>query len=250
MINWNVSPELLNIGGFSIRYYGIIYVIGFIITFLYLEYQRKKQRIELSKEQIYDLIIYLIIGTVLGSRIFEVLFWNPSYYFSNPLQIFAIWNGGMSFHGGLVGAVMAAYLFCKKNKFRFLKLADLIIIPAVFALALGRIGNLLNSEIYGTITNVKWCFNFNNVDGCRHPYQIYAAIKRFLVFFILLFINKKEHKEGYLFFIAILLLSLGRFILDFWREDPTWLGLNLGQYFSIPLILISAYILFKHYKSK
>lgn len=250
MINWNFDPEIFSIGIFSIRYYGLIYVLGFIIAFLYLNNARKKQKLELSKEQIYDLIFYLIIGVILGSRIFEVLFWQPSYYFSNPSQIIAIWEGGMSFHGGLVGAVIAAYLFCKRNKFSLIKLADLTIIPATLALSLGRIGNLLNSELYGTITNVNWCFNFQDVQGCRHPYQIYMALMHFLSFIILLNLNKKEYKQGYVFWMGILFFGIGRFILDFFREDPLYYGLNLGQYFSIPLLLISSYILLRNYKTK
>ena len=248
MINWNINPELFSIGSLEVRYYGLIYVLGFIIAFLYLNYQRKKQKLELSKDQIYDLMLYLVIGVVLGARIFEVLFWQPSYYFNNPLQIIAIWNGGMSFHGGLIGAVISAYLFCKKNNFSLLKLLDIIVIPGVFALALGRIGNLFNSEIYGTATSVSWCFNFPNTENCRHPYQIYAALKRFLVFGILLILNKKEHKNGYIFFMGIFLLAIGRFLLDFLREDIRWLGLSLGQYFSLAIILIASYILFKYYR--
>ncbi len=248
MINWNFDPVLFNLGNFEIRYYGLIFALGFIITFFYLDYLRKKAKLELSKDNIYDLIFYLIIGVILGSRIFEVLFWQPAYYFNNPLEIFAIWNGGLSFHGGLVGAIITAYLFCKKNKFSFLKLADLTIIPTTLALALGRIGNLLNSEIYGKITDVSWCFNFQNVIGCRHPYQIYASLGHLFTFLTLMILKKKQHKEGYLFFIGLFLFGIFRFILDFWREDPTWFSLNLGQYFSVPLILISAYILFKYYR--
>jgi len=249
MINWNISPELFKIGPFSIRYYGIIYALGFIITFFYLNYLRKKSKLELSKDQIYDLIFYLVIGVVLGARIFEVLVWQPGYYFNNLSQIIAIWNGGMSFHGGLIGALLAAYIFSKKNNISLTKLADIVIIPATLALALGRIGNLLNSEIYGTVTNVSWCFNFPNVLGCRHPYQIYSSLLHFLVFGILLRMNKKERKQGFIFWIAMLLLAIGRFILDFFREDPTFLGLNLGQYLSIILIVISSYVLIKNYKN-
>jgi phosphatidylglycerol:prolipoprotein diacylglycerol transferase len=245
MINWNFDPELINVFGLSIRYYGLIYVLGFLILFFYLDYQRKKQKLELSKDQIYDFIIYLIIGVILGSRIFEVLFWNPIYYFNNLLQIFAIWNGGMSFHGGLVGAVFAGYLFCKKNKFSLLKLADIIIIPATLALSIGRIGNLLNSEIYGKITNVPWCFNFQNIEGCRHPYQIYSALTLFLSFLVLLILNKKQYKDGFLFFLGLSFFGLFRFILDFFREDILYYGLSIGQYFSIILILVLSYVLLK-----
>ena len=124
MFNFNINPDLINIGFLHIRYYGLIYALGFIITFFYLNYLRKKQKLELNKDQLYDLIFYLVIGVVLGARIFEVLFWNPAYYFNNLLEIFAIWNGGLSFHGGLVGGLLASYIFCKKNNISLLKLSD------------------------------------------------------------------------------------------------------------------------------
>ena len=244
MINWNVNPELLNIWVFSIRYYGIIYALGFIITFFYLNHQRKN--LEFSKDQIYDLMLYLILGVILGARIFEVIFWQPSYYFNNPSQILAVWNGGLSFHGGLIGALISCYLFSKKNKINLLRLADFLIIPATLAVALGRLGNLFNSEIYGTISNLPWCFNFMNVEGCRHPYQIYSFLTHFLSFFTLLKI--KNYKEGFLFWFGLFLFGITRFITDFWREEILYYGLNLGQYFSIPLILISLYFLIKKFK--
>lgn len=249
MFNFNINPEIIGIGPVSIRYYGVIYALGFIISFLYLDYLRKKNRLELSRDSIYDLIFYLVIGVVLGARIFEVLVWSPGYYFSNPGQIIAIWNGGLSFHGGLIGAALACYLFSKKHKLSFLKLADAIIIPGTLALALGRIGNFLNGELYGTVTDVSWCVNFPDALGCRHPYQIYASLGHLASFLILLMLNKKERKQGFIFWMGILLFGAFRLILDFWREDPRWLGLSLGQYLSIPLILMAGYVLLKHYKS-
>ena len=133
----------------------------------------------------------------------------------------------------------------KKNNISLLKLADLIVIPATLALSLGRIGNFLNSEIYGTITNLPWCFNFLDVEGCRHPYQIYSSLAHLFSFFILLILNKKEKKQGFIFFTGLILFGIVRFILDFFREDPRWFSLTLGQYLSVPLILISIYVLIK-----
>ncbi len=247
MINWNFNPEIFSLFGLSVRYYGLIYAIGFLITFFYLNYLRKKNKLELSKEQIYDLIFYAIIGVVLGARIFEVLFWNPSYYFNNLLEIFAVWNGGMSFHGGLIGGLVAGYIFSKKNKISLLKIADAVTIPVIFGLALGRIGNFLNSELYGTITNVSWCVNFQDVQGCRHPYQLYESLKNFIVFFILSF-DKKDHKQGYSFLLGVSLLNIGRFILDFWKDDLHYLGLTIGQYLSLMFIVIIIYMLLKYYR--
>lgn len=245
----NINPTLIEIGPLEIRWYGLIFLLGFIMGFFWLDYQRKKNKINLTKDDIYDLIFYLALGIVIGSRLFEVLFWEPGYYFSNPSKIIAIWEGGLAFHGGLFGAILAIYWFSKKKKISLAKLADILVIPAVFGLALGRIANFINGELWGTITNVSWCVKFPGVEGCRHPVQIYGAIKRFIVLGILLLINKKEHKDGFLAWNMILFLGVGRFIVDFVREDARFILLSTGQYFSILMVIISVIVILKFYKT-
>jgi len=196
----NINPTLITLGQFQIRYYGLIYAFGFLLAILFLRYFARKGYVKLKDDEIYDLVFWLIIGIVVGARIFEVFIWNPGYYFANPGQMLAIWRGGLSFHGAFAGAIAAMYFFCKKHNLSFMRMADLIVIPAALAVALGRIGNFLNSELYGYPTDVSWCVVFKRVDDiCRHPYQLYSAIKRTLIFGILFYLNTKKHRTDLFF---------------------------------------------------
>ncbi len=237
----NINPTLLQLGPFEIRYYGIIFALGFLITLFYLKWQVKKKNLDLSDEQIDNLIFYCIIGVVIFARLFHIIFWEPKFYLNNPLEIFKVWRGGLAYYGGLAGVLIAVMYFCKKNRFSFLKLMDFLSIPAIFGLALGRIANFTNSELYGTVTNLSWCVQFQNVEGCRHPYQIYSAIKRFSIVIYLVLIDKGKHKDGFVFASALALMSLGRFLLDFVREDTRFL-FTPGQYLSIIVLIIGIYL--------
>jgi len=228
----------------------VIYVFGFLLLLWYLNYMSKAGKTEMSKDDNYDLVFCLIIGVVAGARLFQVLIWQPWYYFSNPLEIIMIWKGGLSFHGGLAGAVAAAWWFSKQKKQSFLHIADLVTIPAVFVLALGRIGNFINGELWGTVTNVPWCVKFKGAEGCRHPVQIYGALGRFLLGGLLLLYNKEKRKEGFIFLVFMLLIGAGRLFIDFLREDPRILGLSTGQYLSIATIIIAGYFLIRFYKQE
>ncbi len=233
----NINPTLLQLGPFEIRYYGLIFALGFLIALFYLKWQAKKKNLLLSSEQIDNLIFYMIMGAVIGARVFHIAFWEPIFYFNNPLEIFKVWKGGLAFYGGVTGVVIAVVYFCRKNNFSFLKLMDYVSIPAIFSLAFGRIGNFTNGEIYGHVTDLPWCVQFKGVEGCRHPYQIYSAIKRLLIVAYLLLIDKNKHKEGFVFSNAIILISAGRFLLDFLREDITILSLTPGQYLSLVFLI-------------
>ncbi len=248
----NLNPTLVAFGPFEIRFYGIVYALGFLALYFWLDYARKKGDLKLSRDDIDTFILYEILGVILGARIVHILFWEPAYYFSHPLDILMIWKGGLAFHGGLTGGILAGYLFCKKKKVPFMQMADLTIIPATFALALGRIANFINGEIWGTVTNVPWCVYFQNVQGCRHPVQIYGAIKRFFIFGILVILytkNNKKHKDGFIFWNFVAMMGAGRFILDFWREDARLFGLAAGQYFSFVMTVVAIYVLYKYYRN-
>jgi len=246
MISINIDPVLISFFGFEIRYYGLVYVLGFLLGLYTLNKARKDGILNLEKDQVYDLMFYLMLGVIIGARLFHAIFWDFSYFLKEPWKILYLWQGGMSFHGGLFGILLSGYIYCKKKNINAKKLADVLTLPAVFALALGRIVNFINQEIVGTVTNVSWCFKFKNYEECRHPVQLYAAFGRFLAFFILLkFWNK--HKEGFIFWNFILFFGIGRFFLDFIREDLIYLGLKAGQWFSLIMIIVSGYILFKFY---
>jgi len=245
----NLNPIIFSIGSLEVRYYGVIYALGFVISYFFLKYFAKKGQINLTEEQISDILFYNILGVVIGARIFTVLFWDPSYYLANPLKIFAVWQGGLSFHGAVVGAILVTYYYAKKHKIPVMKLFDLIAIPAAIATALGRLGNYFNSELYGPRTNAPWCIVFKRVDdACRHPYQLYSALKRTILFGILFFLNERKHKDGFIFWNFIFWFGLGRFIIDFWRVDQIYFGLSTGQWLSIAMILGGAYVLLRYYK--
>jgi len=248
MFYHNINPTLITIGPFEVRYYGIIYALGFLVSLAWL--MRVKNKLGMNKDDVYDYVFYVAIGIIVGARAFEVLIWHPTYYFSNPEEIIAIWHGGLSFHGGLVGAVIVSWLFCKFRGIKLMRLADAVVIPATLMLAFGRIANFINGELYGTVTKLPWCVKFPGVSGCRHPVQLYGAIKRFIVFGIIVWLNKKKHKDGFIFWNFVALFGIGRLLIDFVREDPRFFGLSTGQWLSFVMFAIAVYVLWKSYWKK
>lgn len=243
---YSINPVLLHLGPLQIRWYGVIYALGFVLALWFL--LKARDKLGMSKEDVYDFLFFLMIGVVLGARIFHVLFWEPAYYFAHPIEVFYVWQGGLAFHGGLVGAMLVGYFYCKKKKISLWKMADVLSIPAVIGLGLGRIGNFINKEIVGTVTTVPWCVNFG--DGlCRHPYVLYSATKRFLIAGLLYWLQQSfVLTEGFLFWVMFFLLGLGRFFLDFTREDIRYYGLSVGQWMSLVMVLIGgAVLLWKYY---
>ena len=249
------NPIALSLGPIEIRWYGLVYVFGFIITFLWLNWLVNKKEINMTKNDLYDWVFYLMLAVLVGSRLFHIIFWDPIYYLTNPLHIFAFWEGGMSFHGGFFGVVLTTYLFWLKrlkNKISLAKLLDVLAIPSLFALALGRIANFINGELPGKATDFSWCWYFPGYDGCRHPQVLYSAAKRFAIVGWLLFLFwknvKAKFKDGFIAVNMLTLVGLGRFIIDFWRDDPTFLTLTAGQYLSLVMILSGIYVWAKYYK--
>ena len=241
MFTHNFDPAFLSFGSFEIRYYGLVWVLGFLLVYYFLNKARKEERLEISKDNLESYMLYLILGVFFGARLFHVIFSEPSFYFSNPLKIFAFWEGGVAFHGGLVGALLVSYYFVKKHSISLLKLGDVIVVPMVLVLALGRITNFINGELYGVATDVSWCVNFPNISECRHPTQLYESLANFFIFGIL-FLNKKR-KEGTIFWMFVLLMGVTRFLISFLRVDVKFLSLSDGQYFSLVMIIIGVYFL-------
>ena len=247
-----IDPTILSLGPLEIRWYGVVYVLGFLLAAWWL--QKNKEELNLTKEQVWDFIFYLILGVLIGSRLF-MIFWNPQVYLLRPWNLLFIWQGGMSFHGGFAGVVIAGYWYCKKNRLNFWKVADIVSIPAIFALALGRVANFINGELWGRVTTSSWGIIFENaplVDGVnqpRHPSTLYAAAKRFAIFGYLLFLTfKKEFKPGFIFWNFVFFEGLGRIIVDFYRDNQLFLNLSLGQWFSLMMVVISLYAFNKFYK--
>ena len=250
MFTYNLDPVIFHIGPLGIRWYSLFYALGFIITYWFLKYARKQNAHKFSDTDLSDFIVYLIVGVVIGARLFETLIWYPSVYLKHPLEILYIWKGGLSFHGGLVGAIFATWLFCRKKSFPLVKMLDLLAIPGTFALALGRIGNFFNAEIVGTVTDVPWCVKFPRYEGCRHPSQIYGAIGRCITgIFLMLLWKKKQLKDGTLTAFFLFFIGLGRIVADFWREDTTYLGFSTGQWLSAIMVIVAIGIWVKQRQS-
>jgi phosphatidylglycerol:prolipoprotein diacylglycerol transferase len=247
MIIYNINPVLLNIGPIQIRYYSLAYIFGIIVSYLILRKFVKEQRIKnLDLKGLDDLMFYMVLGLILGARIFYFAFYDFASFRANPLEFFMIWHGGMSFHGAFLGVVLVLFWFSKKKGLSFYELADLLVIPAALALFLGRIMNFINGELIGTKTNLPFCIQYPNVEGCRHPSQIYEAIKNLFIFFVLLYLyTKKKLAQGLIFWYFVFLYGSLRFLVDFFRDDPRFLGISTGQYLSLAMALISIYFIYK-----
>lgn len=250
----NIDPVLFSIGPFQVRYYGLFYFLGFVMAYFFLNYFAKRKELDLSKEDITDFLLYIVIGTVLGARIFYVIFYNLPFYLSNPFEIIAVWHGGLSFHGGFIGAVIAGFTYIKKKKIDFYEIADIAVIPLALGLALGRIGNFINGELYGRITDIPWAVKFPDAEGFRHPSQIYASFKNLLIFFTLWMIKDKKLPKGFMFWLFVVMYSILRFSVEFFRQPDEQLEfiigfLTMGQILSIIMFAIGSYFLYKIYKS-
>ncbi|MDO8741191.1 MAG: prolipoprotein diacylglyceryl transferase [Candidatus Woesearchaeota archaeon] len=257
----SIDPVLFRLGSLEIRYYGIIYALGFVIAYFMIYHLAKKGKLKLTKDDVADFVFYLLIGTVIGARVFYVVFYDPVYFINNPLMIPAVWHGGLSFHGGLVGAIIAGLLFCRKKKISFYEIADIAVIPLALGLFLGRIANFINGELIGRITNVPWCVKFQNFEGCRHPSQIYEAIKNLFMFSVLWFVydlktKGKKLPAGSLFWLFVIMYSVLRFFIEFFRMPDEQLGfiafgLTMGQILNIVMFLTALFFLIRfNYKKK
>ena len=256
MIYQNINPVLLKIGIFEIRYYGLFYALGFVIAYFLVSHLAERKKLNLTKDDISDLLVYLIVCVVAGARLVYVLFYNLPFYLQNPFEIIAIWHGGLSFHGGLLGSVVANYLFCRKKKLDFYDLPDIVVIPAALALALGRIGNFINGELAGRITDFSLCIDYsknhfiqNLPKGCRHPSQIYSSIKDLMIFSVLWSIKDKKQPKGVVFWTFVSLYGLFRTMVEFFRQPDEQIGFifnyfTMGQLLSFPLFLIGMYMVF------
>ena len=242
--------DLMQIGSLTINLYGLLYAIGFF--YLYKIARKYFETYKINKDLAYILIIYIIIGSIVGARIFHILFYMPELYLENPIRILMVWKGGLSIHGGLLGGVVAAILFFKKHRINhekaLLNLFDRIVIPLAIFLAIGRIINLLNGEIIGIETDVSWCVLLSGVDGCRHPVQAYAFFKNIIIFLFLVKIRHFINKPGILIGSFLTLYGFLRFFTDFFREYGShYLGISIGQYLDI-LMIIAGLIIFSKVK--
>ena len=242
------DPVAFNIFSIEIRWYSLSYIFGIIFGWLYC---KKKLINNDSIQKLFDdYVFYLIIGIILGGRLGYVVIYNLSYYFSNPFEILMIWQGGMSFHGAVIGVIIATYIFSDKNKINTFYFLDLVALSAPIGIFLGRISNFINSELYGREAEVFWSVKFLSVDNLsRHPSQIYEAIFEGLILFILLnfLISNKHNKDGYISSLFLIFYSIFRFLIEFTREPDVHMGLiifnlSMGQLISVVVFLIGIFL--------
>jgi len=242
-----INPNLLSIGSFQIRYYSLMYLVAFFVTYMLVAYRIKHDHYNYSMETIQDFYIWVIAGLILGGRLGYVLFYNFSYYMKHPLEILLPFDfgrgfrfvgiSGMSYHGGLIGVLAAAGLFCRKRTINFWNLADLFSPAIPLGYTFGRIGNFINGELYGRVAHVPWgmYFPLDPSHLLRHPSQLYEAFFEGIVLFIILWsVRRKRTFDG--FFFSLYLVGYGaiRFIIEFVREPDMhlgfiWASLSMGQ---------------------
>ena len=249
----NFDPVALEIFSLEIRWYSLAYIFGIILGWI-LAKKLFIQNIEI-KNKFDDYLTYLIIGIILGGRLGYVLIYNLSFYVNNPLDIFKIWQGGMSFHGGLIGVIFASIIFARKNNHNSFLYMDIVALVAPVGIFFGRIANFINSELYGTITNVLWSVKFIHVDNLpRHPSQLYEALLEGVCLFLILiyFRNKFSNKPGVISGLFLIFYSIFRFFVEFYRIPDEQLGyiflnLSMGQVVSLIFILSGVLLFyFKH----
>ncbi len=247
----NFDPVLISIGPLAIRWYALAYIVGILLGWLYARILIRNEalwggRAPLTVGNFDDFIVWITLGIILGGRLGYVLFYNPAYFAANPLEIVQVWGGGMSFHGGFAGCVIAVLLFARSAKVPVLSLGDLTCAVAPIGLFLGRIANFINGELWGRTTDVPWAFVFPGAGPLpRHPSQLYEAVLEGLVLFIVLAIAVRMgslKRPGLTIGLFAIVYALGRSFCEFFREpDPQlgflWGGLTMGMLLSIPLFL-------------
>ena len=236
-----LSPSLFSIGSFQLRYYSLMYLVAFAIVYFLTLYRIKHENYKYTAENIQDYLVWAMIGVIIGGRFGYALFYNFGYYFQHPLEIILPFDfshgikfvglSGMSYHGGLIGVVIMTILFCRKYKFNFWHFVDLLIPAIPLGYTFGRIGNFINGELYGRITNVPWgmYFPLDPSRSLRHASQLYEALFEGIVLFILLWlIRKKKFFNG--LFLGMYICGYGfmRFLIEFFREPDAQLGFVLG----------------------
>ena len=256
-ITWNVDPEIFRIGSFAIRWYGLLFALGFVFGYIIMGSIFKKEKI--PQKLLDTLTMYMVIGTVAGARLGHCLFYEPEFYLSHPLNILKIWEGGLASHGAAVGIIIALYFFSRKVKKSFLWIIDRVVIVVALAGFFIRMGNLMNSEIYGVETSLPWGFIFVRWGETvpKHPTQIYEALSYLLIFVLLYAIYQRKGiklKDGYIFGLFLILLFSARFLIEFIKEPQVGfednMALNMGQLLSIPFVLLGIVILIWSKKQK
>lgn len=255
-IVWDPNPELFNIFGISIRYYGLLWAIGIALAYFVVKYEYKDRKIDEKKFE--PLFFYCFFGIVLGARLGHVIFYQPELFIESPLEVLlpihidaaGNWHfkgyTGLASHGGTIGLIIALWLYVRKTKLNYMDVLDMIAVATPITAFCIRMANLMNSEIIGKVTDVPWAFVFTSVDNIpRHPAQLYEALAYLVFFFIMIFIYKNYGKKvhrGFFFGLCLTLIFTFRFFIEYLKENQVdfenGMLLNMGQWLSIPFIVI------------
>lgn len=249
----------LSIMGFSVHWYGIMYMIAFILAYFLMPKLTKYRNFTLSEDDLSAVMTATILGVIFGGRLGFVLFYAPSYFLGNPLEVFAVWNGGMSSHGGFIGVALALSYTLRKRHIPLLPFLDAMTVPAALGLMLGRVGNFINQELYGTVTTLPWGIAIPGVEGLRHPTQIYAVLKDLLIASacFLHLRSRRTSATGITFSMFLMLYGALRFVVEYFRDQPVppfqfgVVVLTIGQVLTIPVFVagLILWILFRRRES-
>jgi len=242
----DIDPVAIQIGPLAVRWYGLMYLAGFICAYAMIcRLTRPHNRLRLSSDTVADLLFACVLGVVLGGRLGYVLFYNASFYLQHPTKILSLWEGGMSFHGGLLGVVVAALWFCRKRQLPVALVADILVISSCFGLFFGRLGNFINGELWGRVSSVPWAMVFPGAGPlARHPSQLYEAVLEGpVLLLILLAVYRANKAAGTTFFAFVSGYAGFRFVVEFFRQPDAHLGavfagMSMGQLLSLPMMMI------------
>ena len=247
-----LNPIAFSLFNFKIYWYSLSYLFGFIFSYYYVKFVLNKDFVNMDFKIFEDFIGWAVLGVIFGGRIGYVIFYNLNFYLENPIEILKIWQGGMSFHGGLIGLILSIFFFSKSKKVNFLDLLNLVSSCAPIGLFLGRLANFVNRELIGRPTNSDWGVMFFENDVLRHPSQIYEAIFEGLIIFLVIFyiIKKKYYRYINISSLFLIMYGIFRFTIEFYREPDSHLGfifmnISMGQLLCLPMILIGSIFLRK-----
>ena len=254
-----IDPILVEIGPFAIRWYALSYIAGIVLAWRYMIWLAKKSPSGITKADIDDFVVWATLGIVLGGRLGYVLFYKASYYASNPLEAIYVWQGGMSFHGGLLGVFFALWLFCRRRGYSWIAVGDIVACTAPVGLFLGRIANFINGELYGRVTELPLGMVFPGAGPLpRHPSQLYEALLEGLVLFLILlwFARRKDNFErtGFVGGGFLAGYGIGRPVAEFFREPDAHIGFltvgtTIGQWLSLPLLIAGIWLIVRSRKN-
>jgi phosphatidylglycerol:prolipoprotein diacylglycerol transferase len=258
------DPVAIHLGPFAIRWYALSYVVGLLLGWRYSIRLAKRPPHLVTPEQFDDFLTWAVLGVILGGRLGYVLFYQPAYYLANPVAILRVWEGGMSFHGGLAGVTLAMIIFARRRDIRFLALTDIVAAAAPIGLFLGRVANFINGELYGRVTDVPWAVIFRHAGNVpRHPSQLYeAALEGLVLFAILAWMvfgrPKALQRPGLTTGMFLVGYGLARMIVENFRQPDEYIGnegflvmhTTWGQWLSVPLVLGGAYLIYRAMRRK